>query len=113
MNLNLLKEKKKEKGLTFETLSHLSNVPIQTLHNIFRGHTTNPRIDTLQAIERALGINDGITPEERAAGLGEHPTTLSDREWEWMELGSELLRVQGEERYEAIKALLKTFTIEK
>ena len=64
------KSKKKELGITFEELSKLSGVPVQTLHNIFRGHTTTPRIDTVQAIERALGLESPQwTEEERAQGV--------------------------------------------
>lgn len=64
------KSKKKELGITFDELSQLSGVPVQTLHNIFRGHTTTPRIDTVQAIERALGLDTPQwTDEERAQGV--------------------------------------------
>lgn len=50
VNLNTYKQKKKELGLTFDQLSKMSGVPLQTLHNIFRGHTQNPRIDTMLLI---------------------------------------------------------------
>lgn len=40
------------------------------MHNIFRGHTTTPRIDTVQAIERALGLESPRwTEEEREQGI--------------------------------------------
>lgn len=64
LDINAYKSKKKELGITFEVLSQLSGVPVQTLHNIFRGHTTTPRIDTVQAIERALGLSPTFTQEE-------------------------------------------------
>lgn len=60
VDLELYKKRKKELNMTFEQLSEISGVPLQTLHNFFRGHTTHPRIDTMQAIERALGINGTV-----------------------------------------------------
>lgn len=81
LDINAYKSKKKELGITFETLSQLSGVPVQTLHNIFRGHTATPRIDTVQAIERALGLSPTFTEEERALGLSEqHLIAMSDRD---------------------------------
>jgi transcriptional regulator with XRE-family HTH domain len=75
------KDKKKELGYTFEVLSQKSGVPIQTLHNIFRCQTTTPRIDTVQAIERALGLAPTFTDEERALGLSDnHAVVLSDKD---------------------------------
>lgn len=61
VDLELYKKRKKELHLTFEQLSDISGVPLQTLHNFFRGHTAHPRIDTMQSIERALGINIDIS----------------------------------------------------
>ena len=79
-NLELYKRRKKELGLTFEDLSKRCGVPIQTLHNIFRGHTVNPRIDTLRAINLALGIEEGIDAapkiEEKENGQNEREKRL-------------------------------------
>ena len=51
-----LKLRKKELGITYEELSYRSVVPLRTLENIFNGITKHPRIDTMQAICRALGL---------------------------------------------------------
>lgn len=60
----------KEKGITYEKLSEMSGIPLNTLKNIFRGKTEHPRIDTVQAIERALGLDTPQwTDEERAQGV--------------------------------------------
>lgn len=37
----------KAKGITQIKLSEISGVPLQTLHNFFRGHTAHPHIDTM------------------------------------------------------------------
>ena len=48
----------REKKITQIELSEKSNISLQTLRKVFSGHTANPRIDTMQAIERALGIEN-------------------------------------------------------
>lgn len=57
MDIEQLKKVMKEKGITQIELAKLSGVPLQTLRYIFSGRTPNPRIDTMQAIEKALGLN--------------------------------------------------------
>lgn len=49
-------------------MSELSEVPESTLYDLFRGVTSSPRVDTMQAIEHALGLDSSTTEEERAAG---------------------------------------------
>lgn len=56
MNTKEIKIKLKEKNMTYEDLSKLSSVPIQTIQKVLAGHTAHPRIDTIEAIEKALGL---------------------------------------------------------
>lgn len=79
-NVEYLKAKRKELKITFEELSSKSGIPLRTLENIFHGITINPRIDTMQAIERALGLAPTFTAEEQAQGAVNSPTVLSDRD---------------------------------
>ena len=58
MNIAEIKKYLKNHGITYKVLSEKSGVPESTLKNIFGGFTPNPRIDTVEAIERALGINE-------------------------------------------------------
>jgi transcriptional regulator with XRE-family HTH domain len=58
MDIELWKKTKKEKRLTNQDISELSGVPKRTIENIFSGSTSFPRADTVQAIEKALGINN-------------------------------------------------------
>ena len=51
MNIQEMKEKKKEKGYTNEQIAELSGVPLGTVQKIFGGATTSPRYDTLKALE--------------------------------------------------------------
>ena len=61
-----IKKVLKERKITYLQLSELSGIPLQTISKIFAGITISPRLDTIQAIERALGINKKtcVTHEE-------------------------------------------------
>lgn len=62
MTIEEIKKTMKARKITYEKLSQTSHIPLNTLKNIFRGKTQNPRIDTMQAIERALGLNNETPP---------------------------------------------------
>lgn len=99
VNIKLWNEKRKEQNITLDELSKMTEISISTLKDIFRGKTTSPRIDTVQAIERALGLTSPTlewTDEEKALGVGNHKTALSAKEWRVLEAFSELERVKGE-----------------
>lgn len=68
MDLELWKKTKKQKKLTIEEIAKRANLPKGSVQNIFCGYVPNPRIDTVQKIERALGLG-GWTEEEYAAGI--------------------------------------------
>ena len=63
MNIQEMKEKKKEKGYTNEQIAELSGVPLGTVQKIFGGTTTSPRYDTLKALEKIF------LPMERYSAL--------------------------------------------
>lgn len=58
MNIQQMKEKKRELGYTYEQIATLSGVPLGTVQKIFGGVTTSPRYDTLQALEKVFEKND-------------------------------------------------------
>ena len=58
MDIEEIKKYMKSNKITYERLSELSKIPIGTLRDIFRGATKNPRIDTMDAIEEALGLKE-------------------------------------------------------
>lgn len=68
IDVERLKRAKKEQHMTFEQLSDKSGIPQSTLYDIFRGIRTYPRLETVQAIERALGINERSPSGERKGG---------------------------------------------
>lgn len=76
MDIESLKLLKKQKKLTLQQISDMSGIPKRTVDGIFSGKTKNPRIDTMQAIERALGLENEKTP----------PDDLSEGERQWLKL---------------------------
>lgn len=60
-DLQLWKARKKELKLTLDDIAEQTNISISTIKDIFRGATYAPRVDTVQAIERVLGLNSSKT----------------------------------------------------
>lgn len=69
MNFDLWKEQKKKLGLTNRDIATAAGVSLRTVDEIFRGAVQNPRIDTVQAIEKALGLSDEWTDEDYESGV--------------------------------------------
>lgn len=67
INLDLWKTKRKALKLDYQTLADKSGVSLNTIKNIFRGATTDPRIETVQRIEDALGIEKAPPGETEGA----------------------------------------------
>ena len=57
MNIDLLKKRKQELGLTNQQLSALSGISLNTINKIFNGTTKSPRLDTLTTLASVLGLN--------------------------------------------------------
>ena len=60
-----IKECLKQRKITYSQLAEMSGVPLNTLKNIFGGFTPNPRIDTINAIETALGLDKTRKAEDK------------------------------------------------
>lgn len=58
MDLLLWKQKKKELKLTNQAISEMSGIPLRTVEAIFAGKTQFPRSDTVDAVEKVLGISN-------------------------------------------------------
>lgn len=59
MNLQEMREQKKQKGYSNEELAKLSGVPLGTVQKVMSGATQNPRRKTLVALEQALTEGKG------------------------------------------------------
>lgn len=87
MEVQEIKSYLKDNKITYQELSDKSGIALNTLKNIFRGKTPHPRIDTMQALERALGLDNDKNPPDRELSEGENQLIeligeLTDEEWE-------------------------------
>ena len=57
MGLEKIAECKKKLGITTDELSKMSGVPLGTLNKILSGATKDPKLETLKAIARVLGLS--------------------------------------------------------
>ena len=73
MNVEKLKQLKKDAGYTNQMISDESGVPLGTVQKIFSGETKAPRFKTLKAIEGVLIYASGYDDEMRLAAAYERP----------------------------------------
>ena len=108
LNVERLKKAKKEKNLSYDELAELTGISRRAICSLFSEKTENPRIDTVQAIERALGLAPTITDEERALGLSEnHLIALSDDDRELIHLFAEAEDELGKAYVKAVKQMVR------
>lgn len=69
MEIEELKLYLKQNGITYEDVARVSGLSISTIKKIFAGISKYPRIDTMQAIEHAVGLSNenisDLTYEEK------------------------------------------------
>jgi len=89
MGLDKIAEYKKKLGLTTEELSIRSGVPVGTLNKILSGATRDPKLETLKAIAKVLGLtlsdfDDEDVSTQRSNTLAAHfeGEDLTPEEWE-------------------------------
>ncbi len=61
MNIEILRKRKKELGMTLDEISEKSGISRRTVARIFSRTESDkvPTVSTVEAIERALGLRDG------------------------------------------------------
>lgn len=64
IDLDLWKKRKNELNLTFDELAEKSSVSRRQLLYLFKGEGKNTGVETVQRIERALGIEEEKTAPE-------------------------------------------------
>lgn len=64
----MLSEKRKEKGISQNQLAKMSGVPQSVICDIESGKTKFPRVNTLAAIAKALGVTLSELFDEKKAG---------------------------------------------
>ena len=80
MDIERIKKIMKEKKITQTNLSEITKVPLQTIKCIMSGRTKYPRIDTVEAIERALGIDLSQSNVNTAVFIDKSTNTLTKKE---------------------------------
>lgn len=80
MEIAELKQYLKSRGMTYKDLAEKSNVSESTLKNLFSGVTKNPRIDTMRAIETALGLYEPTEIPKKLKAVLEAIADFSDDE---------------------------------
>lgn len=61
MNIENLNQRRKKLNLSIDELAQKANLPKSTVEKILFGIVKHPRIDTIQAIEKALEITNSTT----------------------------------------------------
>lgn len=72
-------------GLTAAQLSQKSGVPLATVHKLLSGETTNPKLETLNAVLAALSYQLEIRPLDDS-----NNECLSELEWQLITLYRQL-----------------------
>ena len=72
MTLSEMREKKRERGFSYEQIAEWSGVPLSTVQKVLTGATKSPRYDTLLAIETVLEDYSSDRVGEIAYAYGEH-----------------------------------------
>lgn len=80
MTISEIKQYLKANKMTYKDLAEKCNVPESTLKNLFSGATKHPRIDTMQAIERALEIEEEKPTTSKKAATPAPADEYSDEE---------------------------------
>lgn len=79
MNFAFINRRKKELGLTNEDISQKTGITVSTLDKITAGKNGNPKLDTLQAIARALHCsldNFDDEPKKKLSEYNQNEMTL-------------------------------------
>ena len=78
MKLEILIERKREKGLTNEELAELSGVPFSTVAKVMAGRTRDPKFETVSALAHVLGCSLSELDDDASPALRVLPS-MSER----------------------------------
>ena len=63
MDIQKLKSILKERKITYDKLAEMTGLSKSCITKIFAGYAKYPRVDTVEIIEKALGLNEDVLPE--------------------------------------------------
>lgn len=111
MDIQKIKDYMRQKGITYADLANMSGLSVSTITKIMGGFARYPRVDTVQAIEKALGLNDSSkdwTAEERAAGVVDSvKVSVTAQEYNLLDMFREIGRTKGADKQQIIIELLE------
>lgn len=61
IDINELRAAKARKKMSLREISEQSGVPRRTVEDVFRSKVRSPRLSTVTAISKVLGVEDGVT----------------------------------------------------
>lgn len=103
MEICELKEILKRQRITYEELAKRTNLSISTITKIFGGYAKYPRVDTIRAIEDALGVGKSQTVLEKE----KPPAQLTDGEVALLEKFSRIPQEQRALFFDMLEVFLK------
>lgn len=111
MQISEIKDYMKRNKITYEELAKMTGLSKSTITKIFAGFSKYPRVDTMEAIESALGLSDDITAEDIANGwVGIKKESISPKEEEMLIAFRELGNRFGESAQDAAITVIKNMT---
>ena len=109
-----LKELRKERQLTQQELGEIINCT-HTAINYYENGKRQPDLETLCKLADYFNVSVDYllgkpqwTDEEKALGVGNHKTVLSDEEWTWIETLENLKQKKGEDTVKTVIQLINT-----
>ena len=114
--MNKIRELRKNFGYTQTELAKLCKTTTSNISGweCEKWQTDNDELSLLAdtfntTVDYILGRTE-ITSEEKAAGVGRRAIYLSDDEFDWLELRSEVIRTKGEEYLKTLKVMIEAVT---
>lgn len=111
-----LQKLRNEQNKTQKEIANILGISYQAYAHYEKGRR-EPSPEQLKKLADYFGVTvdyligrEGFTAKEIEHGVGNHPTYLSNDEWEWLELRSEIIEKYGEKYLPALSALIKSFT---
>ena len=68
MDIQFIKDELKKRKITYPKLAEMTGLSISTITKIFGGYAKYPRMDTMEAIERALGLSEDVSINSDSKG---------------------------------------------
>ena len=100
MEIQELKKYLKDHKITYDELAKMTGLSVSAITKIFGGFAKYPRIDTMQRIEKALGLSSQPlqwSAADQASGVTDNAQmTVTSAEMELVEIYRDIGRTQGE-----------------